>query len=84
MTVYWNQNDIVSTLLLNKSLLLLGLPCYQFFFTVKRQISSLSNNSVLHSTVTVLKVVLLQTIPFSISTQFTCQNSTISKQISLE
>ena len=27
-----NRNAIVSTLLLNKSLFLLGLPCYQFFF----------------------------------------------------
>ena len=32
MMVHKNQNAIESTLLLNKSLLLLGLHCYQFFF----------------------------------------------------
>ena len=32
MMVHLNRNAIVSTSLLNKSLLLLGLPCYQFFF----------------------------------------------------
>ena len=32
MMVHLNRNTIVSILLLNKSLLLLGLPCYQFFF----------------------------------------------------
>ena len=32
MMVHSNRNAIVSTLLFNKSLLLLGLPCHQFFF----------------------------------------------------
>ena len=32
MMVHLNRNAIVSTLLFNKSLLLLGLPCYKFFF----------------------------------------------------
>ena len=32
MMVHLSRNAIVSTLLLNKSLILLGLPCYQSFF----------------------------------------------------
>ena len=32
MVVHLNRNAIVSTLLLNKSFLLLGLPCYQFLY----------------------------------------------------
>ena len=31
MMVHYNRNAIMLTFLLNKSLLLLGLPCYQFF-----------------------------------------------------
>ena len=31
MTAHKNRNAIVSTLLLNKSLLQFGLPCYQIF-----------------------------------------------------
>ena len=34
MMVHFNRNAIVSTLLLNKSFFLLGLPCYQIFLYI--------------------------------------------------
>ena len=52
MMVHSNRNAIVSTLLLNKSLLL-GLPCYQFFFYI------LSNYTLLFTSIYILKALVV-------------------------
>ena len=40
MMVHLNRNAIVSTLLLNESLLQLGLPCYHFFLYIYKEFSA--------------------------------------------